>query len=170
MKDYPIKFKLIVNDLLNNKMLNELAKYNQHLNSSRLEHCVDVAYLTFKLTSRLKLSADRIEEATQAALLHDLFLYDWRGDYSSFQHLLHHPLAAVMNAREITNLNNRQENIILSHMFPLAKTMPKSIEAWIVQYADKYSAIKEYAVQYYMMMKNSHVVGSLLALFLFMKK
>jgi len=44
---------------------------------------------------------------------------------------------------EYFNLNKKEENIIKGHMFPFG--IPKSKEAWIVSFVDKYIAVFEYS-------------------------
>ena len=43
----------------------------------------------------------------------------------------------------LSKLTEREKNIILSHMFPLALNLPKYIESWIVIIADNLAMIKE---------------------------
>lgn len=54
-----------------------------------------------------------------------------------------HPIVAFNNASKYFDLNSKEENIIKGHMFPFG--VPKSKEAWIVSYVDKYIAVFEYA-------------------------
>lgn len=144
-----ISFDECIKDLISKDEVQKLDNFSQHFFASRLDHSLDVAKITYKTCARLKLNDVRIKEATVAALLHDLFLYDWRDvGHSSKEHTFAHPKNACLKAKEITNLSKKQENIILSHMFPLCTEIPKSLEAWIVQYADKVSALHEYIKQY----------------------
>lgn len=170
MKKYYEEFEEVILNLKNNELVQELEQYSQHLNTSRLEHSLSVAYITYKTLKRFNLDQERINNATYAALLHDLFLYDWRAkNESSKMHAFMHPVRALENAKRIISINDVQENIILSHMFPLCKTMPKSLEAWVVQYADKVSATQEYVSQYYRITRNSRVVSYFCALVLLIK-
>ena len=52
-------------------------------------------------------------------------------------------LTTLKNARALLDLSEKEENIIISHMWPLAKTMPHSKEAVIVNLADKMCATLE---------------------------
>jgi uncharacterized protein len=55
-----------------------------------------------------------------------------------------HPIVAMHNAEKYFDLDNKVLNIIESHMFPLTIThVPKSKEAIIVCFVDKYCAIRE---------------------------
>ena len=60
-------------------------------------------------------------------------------------------LFAAARAQERFGLTERQRAAIASHMFPLAFSMPRSSEAWIITLADKIVASREMtmAVGYY---------------------
>jgi uncharacterized protein len=73
-------------------------------------------------------------------------LYDWHqhkaltGDPF---HGLTHPKTALLNARDHFELNEKEADIILRHMWPLTVIPPKSVEGFIVSYADKYCSVAE---------------------------
>ena len=69
------EFNLIINDLINNETVLEMKKYYQHGSTSCFEHCYNVAYVCYKMAKKLRLD---YVSATRGAMLHDLFLYDWR--------------------------------------------------------------------------------------------
>lgn len=78
-------------------------------------------------------------------MLHDLFLYDWRKkrpDGKGF-HAFRHPKIALNNSLLIFNLNKKEQDIILKHMWPLTVIPPRYIESFIISSMDKYSALKE---------------------------
>ena len=53
-------------------------------------------------------------------------------------------MAAARNARMLCGgLSPKEENIILSHMWPLAKRRPRSPEAAVVNLVDKFCATLE---------------------------
>lgn len=141
-------FHKCIKDLLLVDSVQELEYHLQHVKTDRLQHCVDVAYVSYKLAKRFGLD---YRAAARAGLLHDYFLYDWktevlRGDKRiKFSHTFKHPKVALQNARKITELNAKEENIILSHMFPMSRKLPRSREAYIVTMVDKYCTIKEVA-------------------------
>ena len=83
--------------------------------------------------------------AARAGLLHDLYLYDPR-DKTQYQgnQCFAHPVAALKNAWALCgSLTPMEENIIVSHMWPLAKKMPRYKEALVVNLADKLCATAE---------------------------
>ena len=135
------QFTDLVDDLINHPKVNELNSYFQHLNTSRFQHSLNVAYYSFLFSKRLKTN---IEETVRAALLHDFFLYDWRSEQPVIgSHLDVHPKQALMNAKTVTNITPLMEDVILSHMWPLGSQKPKSKEAWIVSMADKMCTVME---------------------------
>lgn len=105
---------------------------------------MQVAYFTYIACKKLKL--DYIS-ATRAAMLHDLFLYDWRKKYRNIElpglHAFVHPQIAFKNASEIFSLNELEKDIILKHMWPVTFALPKHRESYIVTIMDKYSACLE---------------------------
>ena len=56
-----------------------------------------------------------------------------------------HPRIAVRNARKLVNLNKKEEDIILKHMWGATIAPPKYKESYIVTMVDKYWAVKEAA-------------------------
>ena len=54
-----------------------------------------------------------------------------------------HPAIALKNARKEYNINIRQADIIIKHMWPLTIIPPLCREGWIVTMADKYCSTLE---------------------------
>ena len=131
-----VEFNNIISDILKNKEFIDL-KYEIHHGISRLDHSLNVARLTYKTCKRLHIK--NYVEITRAALLHDFFKTD---DVPNKSFLLH-PLKAVENAKKNFEISSVQENIIAAHMFPISKSVPKSMGSWIVSWADKAVALKE---------------------------
>ncbi|MBO4323332.1 MAG: HD family phosphohydrolase, partial [Clostridia bacterium] len=74
----------------------------------------------------------------------DYFLYDWHKLPKFSFHGYTHAKKAMENASKDYDLNEKEKNIIYSHMFPLNLFhFPKCKEAWIVLWQDKICAIKE---------------------------
>ena len=69
------EFFNIVEDLINNKTVQEMKNYRQHYETTCFDHCYTVSYYCYLICKKYHL--DYIS-ATRAAMLHDLFLYDWR--------------------------------------------------------------------------------------------
>ena len=138
------EFFSIISNIINNETVKKMKEYRQHCDTSCYEHCLYVAYYSYVIAKKLKL--DYVSTA-RAAMLHDLFLYDWRKKYAkSKTHELHafvHPKIALKNALMLFNLNEIEQEIILKHMWPVTISFPKYKETYVVTFMDKYSAIKE---------------------------
>ncbi|HHZ02064.1 MAG TPA: HD domain-containing protein [Tissierellia bacterium] len=121
-------------------------KHIKHHDESVFDHSIKVAYYSYQLAYKYNLDW---ESTIRGALLHDFFLYKFKKSFSlriitdSIKHALAHPIIAFENASKYFNLNKKEENIIKGHMFPFG--FPKSKEAWIVSFVDKYIAIFEYS-------------------------
>ena len=83
--------------------------------------------------------------AARAGLLHDLYLYNSRKKPSYYgNQCFTHPVVALKNAWALCgSLTPMEENIIVSHMWPLARKMPRYREALVVNLADKLCATAE---------------------------
>lgn len=131
-----LEFNKIVNDILKcNEFIN--LKYELHHGMTRLDHSLNVAHLSYDIARSLK--SKKVKEITRAALLHDFF-FDSEINKFSF---INHPEYALKNAKKYFNLSSVEENIIISHMFPISKYVPKHKESVLVSLVDKLVAIKE---------------------------
>ena len=130
-----------VEDLLSTQQVGSMKQWRHHFSATTYDHSLFVSYVAFRLARRFHCD---YRMAARMGLLHDLFLYDGH-DPSAHpgNQCFDHPLAAVKNARALTEMSEKEENIIVSHMWPLAKTMPHSREAVIVNLADKFCASLE---------------------------
>lgn len=144
-------FYNITADILTSQHFQSLKSEPHHGNSSgRFEHCLSVAYYSFVISKKLGLD---FKSAARGGLLHDYFFDNWREVKNAGKgldrirqcHGMAHPRKALKNARTDYELNDREENMILRHMFPLTITPPKYGESWIVSLVDKGVAIGELA-------------------------
>lgn len=137
-------FESEMNALLNNPEIRRMSEFRMHRGKSTLHHVVAVAKTSFRLADRLGLDIDE-KALARGAILHDFYLYTFFDtDISGFRHGISHPETALRNARKITTLTEKEENIIRSHMWPLTPFHPpRSKEAFLVMLADKYCAAKE---------------------------
>lgn len=138
------EFYSIIEDLINNETVCKMKNFKQHYNTSTYDHCLNVAYLSYIVCKKLKL--DYIS-ATRAGMLHDLFLYDWRNSRKLLKlekaHAFIHPKIAFENASKLFELNEKEKDIILKHMWPVTIALPKYKESYIITFIDKFSAIRE---------------------------
>ena len=139
-----IEFFDIIHDIIKNETVQSMKNFKQHCDTSCYEHCLHVAYYSYLITKKFGL--DYISTA-RAAMLHDLFLYNWRKEYRDVElpglHAFVHSKIALKNAMEIFELNEKEQDIIVKHMWPVTISFPKYKESYIVTFMDKYSAIKE---------------------------
>lgn len=127
-----------VKDLLKNETVCSMKHFKHHCNVSCLDHSINVSYTSYLICKFLKLDYN---SAARGALLHDMFLYDWRiTNLPNGKHAFVHPCIALKNANEISSLNFVEKDIIKKHMWPLTLALPKYKESFIVCLIDKYCA------------------------------
>ena len=81
----------------------------------------------------------------RAALLHDFYLYEWYTEKHEEYHIYYHPKESVKNIeKHFAPLTPMQKNMVLSHMFPTSKVMPKYLGSWILTLCDKHCATADY--------------------------
>lgn len=145
------EFLCIIKDLTKNPLILQMKNFRQHYDSNCYEHCIEVAYLSYLFCKKLKLD---YKSVARAALLHDLFLYDWRDSKKKLNlegyHAFVHPKIALNNALKICELNDKEKDIILKHMWPVTFfNFPKYPESYIITITDKVSALKSFCDYYY---------------------
>lgn len=146
-KENEIEFQIILSDILQNKTVLQMKDYFQHYETDCYEHCYNVAIITYNMCKFFNLE---YIPATRAAMLHDLFLYDWRikSEVNSGLHGFKHPAIALSIASKEFNLTSKEQDIILKHMWPLTITPPKSLEGFCVTLADKFAVLYESFIHY----------------------
>jgi len=135
------EYKDSMSELLAHDKLKLLDTYKQHYKYTRLKHSIDVSYYSFYLAKLFR--CDQIS-AAKAGLLHDLYFHERAGFKENMKMLRQHPKDALKNAREICDLNEIEQNIILRHMWLVTLRPPKYKEGYIVTFVDKYCAAKEF--------------------------
>ncbi len=143
------EFYEIIDDIYEHDEFLKLKEHFHH-NSSIYEHVMDVSYFSYKVSKFLKLD---YKSTTRGALLHDFFLYNWRNhDVPDLPedkfHGIEHPKIALTNATKHFSLNDIEKDIIIKHMWPLTLVPPKYKESFIVSFADKYLASKEFVAKF----------------------
>ena len=136
------EFEKIIKDIDESDVFQKTKNIIHHC-SNRYDHCRRVAYYSYLITKKLGLS---YEETARAGLLHDFFLVDNKD--ITFKEkmgtLVGHPKYALAYSKKFFNLTEKEKDIIVTHMFPVAPTrVPKYLESWIVNLVDDYVAIKE---------------------------
>ncbi len=133
------EFDSIINDIKNHPEFLKL-KDEFHHGISRYEHSLRVSKMVYQMTKKLNLDYER---ATRAALLHDFFFNEDVKEYNAKKTLQIHPLYACQNAMLYFDIDDMQQNMIRSHMFPVFLERPKYKESIVLTIADKIVATHE---------------------------
>ena len=118
------EFEEIIKPIIENDEVQKMKNYRQHADSSCYDHCMNVAYYTYYICKKLNLD---YKSAARASMLHDFFLYDWRvksDDRKGF-HGFRHPRISLENAEKYFDLNEKEQDIILKHMWPITIKLSK---------------------------------------------
>lgn len=164
------EFKEIISDIKDNETVLEMKKYRQHFDTTCYEHCITASYYCYKICKRLNLD---YKSAARGAMLHDMFLYDWRKpNASGGLHAFKHGKIAYENASKIFNLNDIEKDMIIKHMWPVTLSFPKYPESFILTFVDKYCAFEESVYDFFhnFSLKNSIKHAYLLLIFILFKK
>ena len=134
----------IVRDIINNEEFLKL-KFYRHHDNTRLDHCLKVSYNAYKLAKKFNLD---YKAAARAGLLHDFFYGDLRYiNVIERKYMLNaHPYFAYYNASKIFKLNDKEKNMILSHMFPISYEVPRYKESILLDLVDDLEALKEVGI------------------------
>lgn len=118
--------------------------FRQHGHVNTYQHVMNVVCLSCVINRAMHMHANR-KSLVRGAFLHDYYLYDWHdGNQHKRLHGFRHPVIALDNAKKSYRLTPKEQNIIVSHMWPLTITrVPKSREAVIVCLSDKLCAAYE---------------------------
>lgn len=142
MHKHLLEFCRLTGELLESEPVRMMGRWQHHGRITTLDHSLFVAYLSFRAARWLRLDE---RAAARGGLLHDLYLYDPR-DKSAHpgNQCFDHPVFALRNAEALCGrLTEKERNIIISHMWPLARRRPRSPEAAVVNLADKLCATAE---------------------------
>ena len=131
----------IIKDILENEEFKKMESFIQH-KKNRVDHLLRVSYHSYKIIKKWKKD---YKSTARAALLHDFYYADSKSMTSKerLKMLFKHPKIALENSRKITDVNRLEEDIILSHMFPIGLRFPRHIESWIVNIVDDISSVYE---------------------------
>ena len=134
-------------DILNSENFKRSDENIQHGTVSVMRHSIRVTRMSLVINRSLKLGCDE-KALVRGALLHDYFLYDWhnwqdeRNTHAPL-HGFYHPGIALKNALREFPLDEKEQDVIKKHMWPLTVIPPACKEAWVVTLADKYVSAKE---------------------------
>lgn len=143
------EFLEAIKDVLRNKKVQKMKKFNHHSNTSCFKHSMHVAYYNYKICKFLGLDA---VTAAKGGMLHDLFLYDWHTHTKETGHMWHgftHPRRAFNNARTEFELSDKEKDMIIKHMWPLTIALPKHKETSVIIFTDKFCSLCEVIDKYF---------------------
>ena len=138
----------IVDDILNCEDFNKMSEIKHH-DSNRLEHSLRVSYFSYKIAKKLHID---YKSVARGGLLHDFFI-ERTVDYKKAKdkiklYTTDHPKIAVMKKKKYFDINEMEEDIIKSHMFPIDMKIPKFAESWVVSSVDKVVSIYEFSKKF----------------------
>ena len=138
------QFVELIKDYFKADVEKHMDKNLQHDTTATLERCEDAAWISYLVNERLRLNAGE-KELVEAAMLHDLYLYDWRdGDDSRKANGTGHSDMENDKAVKYFSISEKEQEAIKSRMWPENITeIPKNKEALIMYLADKYCALVE---------------------------
>lgn len=125
-----------VGDLLENRLVLSMSTIRHH-RTSTLHHSLVVSQTSFYLAKAFGFDAVSV---ARGGLLHDFFLYDWRTKDHP-HHPTAHPEIALVNARAAFSLNDVEEDIIRTHMWPVTRGFYTYRESFLVSSIDKISTL-----------------------------
>ena len=137
---YDKEFLDYINPIINNEEYLKRKNFMHHENLSVYEHCLQVAYKSYKFAKKHNLDSKSI---SIGAILHDFYYKPWQDNKEKKKfremHGFVHAKEALENSKKIFPelLNPKIEDIIAKHMFPLNIKLPKYKETWVVTYMDK---------------------------------
>ena len=104
------EFIQMIDDLLNNDTVKQMKNFRQHYETSCFDHCLIASYYCYLYGKKFNLD---YVSCARAAMLHDLFLYDWRKkqDDRKGLHAFTHPKTAYKNASKLFALNEKEKDI-----------------------------------------------------------
>jgi len=120
-------------------------KFPHHINESVYEHVLRVAFDCFRIGKRLHMD---YKSLAIAGLLHDFYERPWQ--YSDEKkpllqkHAFTHAKNAVDNAKKYFGeeiITPKIESIMITHMFPLNRRIPRNREAWLLTLVDKADSV-----------------------------
>lgn len=136
------EFINIISDIIKNAKVQEMKNYRQHYTTSCFDHCLVASYFCYQFCKKHNLD---YVSCSRAAMVHDLFLYDWRKRQNGRKglHAFTHPRTSYENANSLFVLNDIEKDIILKHMWPVTPALPKFKESFVLTVIDKRCAINE---------------------------
>ncbi len=138
--EYDDEFLSYINEIINSEEFQKRKSFEHHENESVYEHSMKVAYSSYLFAKKHNLNK---RDISIGGILHDFYYKPWKDNTEKKSFFKKHGFVHAKEARDNSYkyfpelMNERVENIILRHMFPLNIKPPKYKEAWIVSLMDK---------------------------------
>ena len=135
------EFLNIISDIKDNEHVLEMKNYRQHFDTDCYDHCLETSYYCYIVCKLLHLD---YVSCARAAMVHDMFLYDWRkpNPYKGL-HAFSHGNTSYKNASKYFEFNRKEKDIITKHMWPICFGFPRYIETVILTLIDKHCTMVE---------------------------
>ena len=144
-KDLSKEYLNIVKNILEHPEFQRRKEYPHHGEITVYDHCLAVSYTAYCIAKKMGLD---YESAAIGGLLHDFYDSPWQECTEKKKlfekHGFVHAKEAAKNSWKYfpEYMNEKREDIILRHMFPLNVKPPKYMESWIVTMSDKYVSLE----------------------------
>lgn len=141
----------IVQTILEDPEFQKRKKFMHHENRTVYDHCLVVSILSYLWAKKWNLD---YKAAAIGGLLHDFYEKPWQTSENKLikkektslfkKHGFIHAKEAAHNAQKYYPelMNEKIDNIIRRHMFPLNIHPPKYKESWIITTVDKYVSME----------------------------
>ena len=135
-------------EILHSDIFREAVSETHHLRGTVVEHTINVCVIGLRLSNQLLERSIPVnkKDMVQAALCHDLGLVGRDKKYKTrVKSWKEHPKESAKIARELVpDLSMEAEEMILSHMWPIAGPPPRTNEGMLLCMADKYASMAEW--------------------------
>lgn len=138
IESLPHDYRAAVAHLLRDDTVRSMASMRHH-DRTTLEHSLAVSTLAYRAARCLRFDAGA---TARGALLHDFFLYDRRAGQNP-HHPTRHARVALQNAQAHFSLEPVEEDIILTHMWPIGGPFYSFKESVLVSIVDKVVSTRE---------------------------
>ena len=139
------EYYLLVKTILENPEFQRRKEFRHHGDRTVYDHCLAVSIISYIIAKKLKFD---YKSAAIGGLLHDFYYKPWQEakDPRPFfkKHGFSHAGEALENSKKYFPelINDRIEDIIKKHMFPLNIKPPMCREGWIITSVDKYVSME----------------------------
>ena len=139
------EFYEIIDPFVTHEEFLKRKEFPHHINESVYDHVLKVAYDCYELGKLFHLDYTSL---AIAGLLHDFYEKPWQYTKEKKpllqRHGFTHAKNAVENAKRVFGeeaITPKIESIMITHMFPLNKRIPRNLEAWLITIVDKADSI-----------------------------